>query len=105
LSHVRVDQAKLNTTINKIIKENTIEKDVSNYYCCGYGSYTGYCHTSIRCPKGIDVNGEHFNLNLVGKAKAMPGDYDNPDDIPCLFRPIQKVLSFQSTNQIIYLKS
>lgn len=30
-------------------------------------------------PKGIDYNGEHFNLNLIGKAKVMPGDYDNPD--------------------------
>ena len=30
-------------------------------------------------PKGIDVNGPHFNLNLIGKAKDMPGDYNNPD--------------------------
>ena len=30
-------------------------------------------------PKGIDMNGPHYNLNLVGKDKAMPGDYDNPD--------------------------
>jgi hypothetical protein len=34
---------------------------------------------AFAAPKGIDVNGEHFNLNLVGKAKTMPGDYDNPD--------------------------
>jgi hypothetical protein len=34
---------------------------------------------AFAAPKGIDVNGAHFNLNLVGKAKAMPGDYDNPD--------------------------
>ena len=30
-------------------------------------------------PKGIDFNGAHFNLNLVGKDKTMPGAYDNPD--------------------------
>ncbi|WP_076004865.1 hypothetical protein [Dehalogenimonas formicexedens] len=30
-------------------------------------------------PKGIDFNGAHFNLNLIGKAKTMPGDYNNPD--------------------------
>jgi len=28
---------------------------------------------------GIDFNGPHFNLNLIGKNKEMPGDYDNPD--------------------------
>jgi len=28
---------------------------------------------------GIDFNGPHFNLNLIGKDKEMPGDYDNPD--------------------------
>jgi hypothetical protein len=28
---------------------------------------------------GIDFNGEHFNLNLIGKDKDMPGDYDNAD--------------------------
>ena len=30
-------------------------------------------------PKGIDYNGTHFNLNLIGKSKVMPGDYSNPD--------------------------
>lgn len=30
-------------------------------------------------PKGIDMNGPHYNLNLVGKGKVMPGDYDNWD--------------------------
>jgi hypothetical protein len=25
---------------------------------------------------GIDFNGPHFNLNLIGKKKAMPGDYE-----------------------------
>ncbi|XUX00234.1 MAG: hypothetical protein TUN42_10160 [Dehalogenimonas sp.] len=30
-------------------------------------------------PKGIDFNGAHFNLNLIGKSKTMPGDYNNPD--------------------------
>jgi hypothetical protein len=34
---------------------------------------------AIAAPKGIDVNGPHFNLNLIGKSKTMPGDYDNPD--------------------------
>ena len=28
---------------------------------------------------GTDFNGPHFNLNLIGKSKEMPGDYDNPD--------------------------
>ena len=28
---------------------------------------------------GTDFNGEHYNLNLIGKSKEMPGDYDNPD--------------------------
>ena len=28
---------------------------------------------------GTDFNGPHFNLNLIGKEKVMPGDYDNPD--------------------------
>ena len=28
---------------------------------------------------GIDFNGPHYNLNLIGKDKEMPGDYDNPD--------------------------
>ncbi len=28
---------------------------------------------------GTDFNGPHFNLNLIGKSKDMPGDYDNPD--------------------------
>jgi len=28
---------------------------------------------------GIDFNGPHYNLNLIGKSKEMPGDYDNPD--------------------------
>jgi hypothetical protein len=28
---------------------------------------------------GTDFNGPHYNLNLIGKSKAMPGDYDNPD--------------------------
>jgi hypothetical protein len=28
---------------------------------------------------GTDFNGPHFNLNLIGKTKEMPGDYDNPD--------------------------
>jgi len=27
---------------------------------------------------GIDFNGPHYNLNLIGKDKVMPGDYDNP---------------------------
>ena len=27
----------------------------------------------------FNVNGPHFNLNLVAKDKVMPGDYDNPD--------------------------
>lgn len=26
---------------------------------------------------GIDFNGPHFNLNLIGKKKDMPGDYEN----------------------------
>jgi hypothetical protein len=30
-------------------------------------------------PKGIDLNGTHYNLNLIGKDKVMPGDYSNPD--------------------------
>ncbi len=28
---------------------------------------------------GTDFNGSHYNLNLIGKNKVMPGDYDNPD--------------------------
>lgn len=28
---------------------------------------------------GTDFNGPHYNLNLIGKDKAMPGDKDNPD--------------------------
>ena len=28
---------------------------------------------------GTDFNGPHYNLNLIGKGKNMPGDYDNPD--------------------------
>lgn len=28
---------------------------------------------------GTDFNGPHYNLNLVGKDKVMPGDYNNPD--------------------------
>ena len=28
---------------------------------------------------GTDFNGPHFNLNLIGKSKEMPGDKDNPD--------------------------
>ena len=28
---------------------------------------------------GTDFNGPHYNLNLIGKAKTMPGDYNNPD--------------------------
>jgi hypothetical protein len=28
---------------------------------------------------GTDFNGPHYNLNLIGKDKVMPGDYDNPD--------------------------
>jgi hypothetical protein len=27
----------------------------------------------------FDANGWHYNLNLIGKDKVMPGDYDNPD--------------------------
>jgi hypothetical protein len=27
---------------------------------------------------GTDFNGPHYNLNLIGKSKEMPGDYDNP---------------------------
>jgi hypothetical protein len=27
---------------------------------------------------GIDFNGPHYNLNLIGKRKEMPGDKDNP---------------------------
>lgn len=33
----------------------------------------------LAAPKGIDFNGTHYNLNLIGKTKTMPGDYDNPD--------------------------
>ena len=29
--------------------------------------------------QGMDFNGPHYNLNLIGKDKEMPGDYDNPD--------------------------
>jgi len=36
---------------------------------------------------GTDFNGPHFNLNLIGKNKEMPGDYDNPDR-HTLFVPI-----------------
>ena len=28
---------------------------------------------------GTNFNGPHFNLNLIGKSKEMPGDKDNPD--------------------------
>jgi hypothetical protein len=28
---------------------------------------------------GRDFNGPHFNLNLIGKSKEMPGEKDNPD--------------------------
>ncbi|UCE98032.1 MAG: hypothetical protein JSV74_01510 [Dehalococcoidia bacterium] len=28
---------------------------------------------------GTDFNGPHYNLNLIGKEKVMPGDKDNPD--------------------------
>jgi hypothetical protein len=28
---------------------------------------------------GTDFNGAHYNLNLIGKSKEMPGDYDNPN--------------------------
>lgn len=28
---------------------------------------------------GTDFNGPHFNLNLIGKSKQMPGEKDNPD--------------------------
>jgi hypothetical protein len=35
--------------------------------------------TALAAPKGINFNGTHYNLNLVGKSKTMPGDYDNPD--------------------------
>jgi hypothetical protein len=28
---------------------------------------------------GTDFNGPHYNLNLIGKKKEMPGDYNNPD--------------------------
>jgi hypothetical protein len=28
---------------------------------------------------GTDFNGPHYNLNLIGKHKVMPGDKDNPD--------------------------
>lgn len=28
---------------------------------------------------GTDFNGPHYNLNLIGKDKVMPGDKDNPD--------------------------
>lgn len=28
---------------------------------------------------GTDFNGPHYNLNLIGKDKVMPGEYDNPD--------------------------
>ena len=28
---------------------------------------------------GIDFNGAHYNLNLIGKSKEMPGEKDNPD--------------------------
>jgi len=28
---------------------------------------------------GTDFNGPHYNLNLIGKNKVMPGAYDNPD--------------------------
>jgi hypothetical protein len=28
---------------------------------------------------GTNFNGPHYNLNLIGKKKAMPGDYDNPN--------------------------
>lgn len=34
---------------------------------------------AVAAPKGIDFNGAHYNLNLIGKAKSMPGDYDNAD--------------------------
>jgi len=28
---------------------------------------------------GTDFNGPHYNLNLIGKNKVMPGDYNNPN--------------------------
>ena len=35
--------------------------------------------TVFAAKPGTDFNGPHYNLNLIGKAKAMPGAYDNPD--------------------------
>lgn len=40
---------------------------------------TLFSTTVFGAPKGIDYNGPHFNLNLIGKSKVMPGDYDNLD--------------------------
>ncbi len=35
--------------------------------------------TVLAAKPGTDFNGPHFNLNLIGKSKVMPGDYDNWD--------------------------
>ena len=38
------------------------------------------CVTPVLAAKpGTDFNGPHYNLNLIGKNKVMPGAYDNPD--------------------------
>ena len=35
--------------------------------------------TAFAAKPGVDFNGPHFNLNLIGKNKLMPGEYNNPD--------------------------
>ena len=38
------------------------------------------CVTPVFAAKpGTDFNGPHYNLNLIGKSKEMPGDYNNPN--------------------------
>ncbi len=34
---------------------------------------------ALAAKPGTDFNGPHYNLNLIGKDKVMPGDYDNWD--------------------------
>ena len=45
----------------------------------GYGVAVAKPNGNNGPKPGTDFNGPHYNLNLIGKAKVMPGDYDNPD--------------------------
>jgi len=57
---------------------------------------------ALAAKPGTDFNGEHYNLNLIGKDKVMPGDYDNPDR-HTMFIPLdtsEEIIPLETPNQL-----